>query len=129
VVRVLKLKAFARWARKEGIADSLLRVAVREMRSGLVDADLGGGLFKKRVARRGAGKSGGYRTILAADLRSRWIFLHGFAKSERDNLDDAEVRDWKRLARAYLALDEDLVVRLIHAERLVEVEDGESAGS
>jgi len=128
-VRVLKLKAFARWARKEGLADGLLRVAVREMRSGLVDADLGGGLFKKRVARPGGGKSGGYRTILAADLRNRWVFLHGFAKSERDDLDDAEVRDWKRLARSYLALDEGLLDRLIDAGRLMEVEDGESAGS
>src|SRR6266446_941273 len=100
-MRVLKLKAFARWARKEALPDHSLRVAVEEMRSGLVDADLGGGLFKKRVARAGGGKSGGYRTLLAADLRERWVFLHGFAKSERDDLDDAELRDWKRLAKSY----------------------------
>ena len=99
------------------------------MRSGLVDADLGGGLFKKRVARPGGGKSGGYRTILAADLRGRWVFLHGFAKSERDDLDDAEVRDWKRVAQFYLAAEEHMLDRLIGAGRLMEVEDGESAGS
>jgi len=63
------------------------------MRNGLLDADLGGGVFKKRIARPGRGKRGGYRTILAADLRNRWVFLFGFAKSKRDNLDDAELRD------------------------------------
>lgn len=99
------------------------------MRSGLVDADLGGGLFKKRVARPGGGKSGGYRTILAADLRDRWVFLHGFAKSERDDLDDAEVRDWKRVAQLYLAAEEHMLDRLIGAGRLMVVEDGESTGS
>ncbi len=120
-MRVLKLKAFTRWARKEGLADRFLRVAVDEMSSGLVDADLGGGVFKKRVARAGGGKSGGYRTILAADLRDRWVFLYGFAKSERDNLDDAELRDWKRIAKFYLELSEDMLDRAIDAGKVVEV--------
>ncbi|TAK86608.1 MAG: type II toxin-antitoxin system RelE/ParE family toxin [Betaproteobacteria bacterium] len=120
-MRVLKLKAFTRWARKEGLADRFLRVAVDEMSSGLVDVDLGGGVFKKRVARAGGGKSGGYRTILAADLRDRWVFLYGFAKSERDNLDDAELRDWKRIAKFYLELSEDMLDRAIDAGKVVEV--------
>jgi len=99
------------------------------MRSGLVDADLGGGLFKKRLARPGGGKSGGYRTILAADLRGRWVFLHGFAKSEREDLDDAELRDWKRIARSYLAMDEHMLDRMIDAGRLAEVQDDEPAAT
>jgi hypothetical protein len=128
-VRILKLKAFARWARKEGLADRSLLVAIREMRGGLIDADLGGGLFKKRVARPGGGKSGAYRTILAADLRGRWVFLYGFAKSERDDLDDAELRDWKRVANSYLALSDDMLKAFIDARRLIEVKNGEPAGS
>lgn len=128
-MRVLKLKAFARWARKERVADAWLRVAVWEMRRGLVDANLGGGLLKKRVARPGGGKSGGYRTILAADLRERWVFLYGFAKSERDDLDDDEVRELKRLAKAYLALSEDTLDRLIDAGQLIEVKNGEPQAS
>jgi hypothetical protein len=128
-VRVLKLKAFARWARKEGLAERSLRLAVEEMRSGLIDADLGGGLFKKRVARPGAGKSGGYRTLLAADLRERWVFMYGFAKSERDDLDDAELRDWKRLAKSYLALTEEMLDRAVDAGTLIEVTNDEPPGS
>lgn len=128
-MRVLKLKAFARWARKEGLADQWLRVAVLEMRNGLVDADLGGGVFKKRIARPGRGKRGGYRTILAADLRDRWVFLFGFAKSKRDNLDDAELRDWKRVAKSYLALSEAMMNRLLDAGEVIEVENGESTCS
>lgn len=128
-VRVLKLNAFARWARKEGLADRLLRVAVQEMRSGLVDADLGGGLFKKRVARAGSGKSGGYRTFLAADLRTRWVFLYGFAKSERDSVDEAELRGLKRLAQSYLAASEEALDGLIAAGDLFEVRNGESQTS
>jgi len=128
-VRVLKLKAFARWARKERLADGLLRVAVREMRSGLMDANLGGGLLKKRVARPGGGKSGGYRTILAADLRERWVFLYGFAKSERDDLDDDELRELKRLAQSYLALSEETIDRLIDDGKLIEVKNGEPQAS
>jgi hypothetical protein len=119
-VRILKLKAFARWARKEGLADRSLLVAIREMRGGLIEADLGGGLFKKR---------GAYRTILAADLRGRWVFLYGFAKSERDDLDDAELRDWKRVANSYLALSDDMLKAFIDARRLIEVKNGEPAGS
>jgi len=128
-VRVLKLKAFARWARKEGLADASLRVAVLEMRRGLVDADLGGGLLKKRVARPGGGKRGGYRTIVAADLRERWVFLYGFAKSERDDLDDDEVRELKRLAKSYLPLREEVLERLIDAGALIEVKNGEPQAS
>ncbi|TMH68150.1 MAG: type II toxin-antitoxin system RelE/ParE family toxin [Betaproteobacteria bacterium] len=128
-MRVLKLKAFARWARKEGLADASLRVAVLEMRRGLVDADLGGGLLKKRVARPGGGKRGGYRTIVAADLRERWVFLYGFAKSERDDLDDDEVRELKRLAKSYLPLREEVLERLIDAGALIEVKNGEPQAS
>ena len=128
-MRVLKLKAFARWARKEGLADASLRVAVLEMRRGLVDADLGGGLLKKRVARPDGGKRGGYRTIVAADLRERWVFLYGFAKSERDDLDDDEVRELKRLAKSYLPLREEVLERLIDAGALIEVKNGEPQAS
>jgi hypothetical protein len=128
-VRILKLKAFARWARKEKLADAWLRVAVREMRRGLLDANLGGGLLKKRVARPGGGKGGGYRTILAADLRERWVFLYGFAKSERDDLDDDEVRELKRLAKVYLASSEETLDRLIDAGQLIEVKNGEPQAS
>jgi hypothetical protein len=68
---------FARWARKEGVTDRALRVAVAEMESGLVDARLGGGLFKKRVALPGGGKRGGARTIVAGNFR-----VDGFSSTD-----------------------------------------------
>ena len=86
-MRVLKTKNFARWARKQRLDDRLLAVTVTEMRHGLVDANLGGGLLKKRVARPGGGKRGGYRAFLASNERDRWIFMYGFAKKERDNFE------------------------------------------
>jgi hypothetical protein len=124
-VRVLKTKTFARWSRKQRIHDSSLATAVDEMRRGLLDAQLGGGLFKKRVARAGGGKSAGYRTLLASDLSARCVFLYGFAKSERDDVDDDELSRLKSLARAFLALDNDAIARLLKAGELLEVKHGE----
>lgn len=74
--------------------------------------------------RPGGGKSGGYRTLLAADFRDRWIFLYGFAKSERENIDDDDLRDLRRLARAYLSMSEAATRRLIDTGVLMEASDG-----
>ena len=124
-MRVLKVKTFARWARKERLSDAVLRAAVGEMWYGLVDVDLGGGLIKKRVPRAGTGKRGGYRTLLAADLRERWVFLYGFAKNERSNVTNDELLALRRLAQTYLAKSEATVQRLLQAGELVEAKDGE----
>lgn len=86
-----------------------------------VDADLGGGLIKQRVARPGQGKSGGFRTIVAYRRGSRAVFLFGFAKSERDNLDDDELAHWQRVGRAYLGLDDEALEAAIAADELREV--------
>jgi len=124
-VRVLKTKSFARWSRKERLRDASLLAAVDEIGRGLVDAQLGANLVKKRVARAGGGKSGGYRTLLATNLRDRWVFLYGFAKSERDNMDDEELSALRSLASAYVNMGEDMIGRLIKAGELMEVKHGE----
>jgi len=87
-MRVFKNKWFNRWARREEISDSILLNAAAEIIADKVDADLGGCLFKKRIARAGAGKSGGYRTIVGYKKpnTNRLIFLYAFAKSERANI-------------------------------------------
>lgn len=123
---IFKTRTFARWDRKEGLKDAVLRAAVDEMQAGFVDTNLGGGLLKKRMARAGSGKSGGHRTLLATNLRDRWIFLYGFSKNERDNVDDVDLRDLKRIAQAYLGMEEELLNRLLDAGELMEVDDGES---
>ena len=75
---------------------------------------------------RGSGKRGGHRTLLATNLRDRWVFLYGFSKNERDNVDDDELRAMKRIAQAYLGMEEELLDRLLDAGELTEVDDGES---
>jgi len=92
-VRVFKTKSFARFARKEGISNSKLSDAVLEIEKGLYEADLGCGLFKKRVARPGEGKSGGYRTAVAYQEGKRSVFLHGFPKNVKGSLSDLELKD------------------------------------
>jgi hypothetical protein len=123
-MRVLNTKAFARWTRREGVSDTALWMAVEEMRAGLVDANLGAGLVKKRIARPGRGKSGGWRTLLATNLSDRWVFLYGFAKNERDNVDSDELRALKLLAQSYLGMGEATIDRLVEAAELIEVKDG-----
>ena len=124
-MRVYKLKAFARFQRRERIADRALWNAVKSAEDGLVDADLGGGLIKQRVARPGQGKSGGYRTIIAYRRGNRAVFLYGFAKSERENLNDDELTYWQRVGRAYLALADDAMDAATAGDELIEVDYGE----
>lgn len=128
-MRVLKTRTFARWSRKERILDSALAAAVDEMRRGLVDAQLGAGLVKKRIARAGAGKSGGYRTLIATNLRDRWVFLYGFAKNERDNVDDQELSKLKMLAQTFLGMSDETIEPLIKAGELTEIKHGEPKAS
>ena len=124
-MRVYKLKAFARFQRKERIVDASLAKAAQAADAGLVDADLGGGLIKQRVARAGQGKRGGYRTVIAFRRGDRAVFLYGFAKSERANIDEDELEAWRGVARAYLGLDAHGLEAAIAAEELIEVDDGE----
>ena len=122
--RVLKTRTFARWAKREDLTDRELRDAVSEMERGLIDAHLGGGVLKKRIAKRGQGKSGGYRVIVASNLGDRWVFMFGFAKNERDNIDDKELRLIKDLAAVFLAMNEPMLKRAIAAGELVESRHG-----
>jgi len=107
--RIFKTRHFGKWARRAGLTDADLWEAVAEMAHGLVDADLGGRLLKKRVGLPGRGKSGGARTIVATNRADRWYFLIGFAKNERDNIDGREWWALSTLADELLGLtDADL---------------------
>jgi hypothetical protein len=87
------------------------------LKTGSIDASLGGGLVKQRVARSGGGRSGGYRTVIAYQASRRSVFLYGFAKSERDNINDRELADLKKLARYYLGYnDAQIAIALASAE-------------
>jgi hypothetical protein len=90
-VRIFKTKWLIRFARKERISDPSLSEAISRAELGLVDADLGGGLIKQRVARPGEGRSGGFRVLVAYRKGNRAVFVYGFAKNERDNIDPDEL--------------------------------------
>ena len=113
---------FDRWARKQGLTAASLCAAVREMAGGLYDADLGGNLYKKRIARPGQGKSGGFRTLVATNKGNRWIFVFGFPKNERSNIDKDEEEALKKLAAHLLALTAPLLSKAQHAGELMEVD-------
>jgi hypothetical protein len=101
-VRVFVTKQFNRFARSERMSDEKLCEAIARAEDGLVDADLGGGLIKQRVARPGQGRSGGFRTVIAYRRLGRAVFLYGFAKNERDNVDADDLARLKKLAAIYL---------------------------
>lgn len=121
---VLKTRVFARWARRESLADRELCHAVAEMMQGLIDARLGGGVFKKRVAKAGQGKRGGYRVIVASNLGDRWVFMFGFAKNERDKVDDEELRLIKGLAASFMGMSPGKLLQAVEAGELIEVRCG-----
>ena len=101
--RVFKTRYFIRWMRKTALNDEVLCVAVNEMAQGLIDADLGGGVVKKRVGISGRGKRGGARTLVATNKGNRWFFVYGFEKNERANISDDELEALKDLAEQLLA--------------------------
>ncbi len=104
-MQTFKTKAFARFSDREGLEDTVLCEAVRRAGEGLVDADLGGGVIKQRIARRGGGRSGGFRTIVLFRRGELAFFVYGFAKSGRENLRRDELATYRLLADEYLSLD------------------------
>jgi hypothetical protein len=125
-VRIFKTKWFARFCRRESIPVSALRVAVRRAQAGHVDADLGHGLVKLRLARPGQGRAGGYRVICVR--RHDWLvfLVFGFAKSRKSNLEPDDLIEYSRAARHFLSLDDSQIARLCREGKLTEISpDGE----
>ncbi len=124
-MRVFKTKWFARWADEEGVTDAALLDAVDEMSRGLIDANLGGQVFKKRVGIDGRGKSGGLRTLLAFRADDRAFFVFGFAKNVRANVSEKELRALKLMASELLGYDARALLKDLRAGELYEVESDE----
>ena len=122
-MRIFKNAWFRRFARQEKIEDKTLQEAVARANKGLIDADLGGGVIKQRIARPGKGKAGGYRTIILFRQGERAFFVYGFAKSRRDNIEKHEEDIYKKAARELLALSDAQLEQLTAIEELTEVTD------
>jgi hypothetical protein len=123
-LRVFKNTWFQRFTRKERIVDAMLCEAVARASRGMIDANLGGGLIKQRVARPGSGRSGGYRTLIFFRTETRAIFAFGFAKSEMDNIGEPDQVDLKKAAKVLLALSEVEFDELVAAGTFMEVDCG-----
>jgi hypothetical protein len=120
-VRVFKNTWFTRFANKEGITDTELKETVNQLEAGQEDADLGGGVYKVRVARSGEGKSGGYRVIVFFKSEERTFYVYGFAKADRSNIDQKETREYKALEKKHLNLSDEIIERAVQSGKFVEI--------
>lgn len=118
---IFRTRTFTRWMRNTDLTDSMLCQSVVEISQGLLEASLGGNLVKKRIALPGRGKRGSTRTIVATNHENRWIFLYGFEKSDRANLDKHELKALQELASEYLSLTAQQLQLAIKQRKLSEV--------
>lgn len=120
-MRIFKTKVFSKFAKREKISDSMLCESVKRTEKGVIDADLGGNIIKQRVARKGEGRSKGYRVLVAVRLKKRYVFMDGFAKNEKSNIDDDELDVLKMYGLAWLNADEKKIMEAIKNGSLQEV--------
>ena len=119
--RILKTRTFCRWLRKTLLTDTVLLKAIDEMERGLVDADLGGNVYKKRVALPGRGKSGSTRTLIATNRQDRWFFMFGFEKNDKENITQAELAYLQEVAQIFLGYSSDELQLAIDKGEFLEV--------
>jgi len=120
-MQVFMTKWFQQWAAREALTDDALLSAVEEIGQGLIDADLGGHLVKKRIGTRGRGKSGSVRTLLAIQLGEKAFFIYGFSKNERANVNEKELKALKLLTSELLGYTYPTLEKALKAGELIEV--------
>jgi hypothetical protein len=118
---IYQTREFNRWARKQGLPNAALCKAATEMANGLYEADIGGNVLKKRIARSGQGKRGGFRTLVATNRGNLWFFVYGFAKNERSNINQDEAAALKKLAAVLLTLKPIALSQALATMELIEV--------
>jgi hypothetical protein len=122
-VRIFKNTWFIRFARKEDIDDNELREVVNQLEAGQADADLDGGVYKQRIARHGAGKSGSYRVILFFRSGERSFFTGGFAKSNMANISQKDLVEAKKQAKTLFSMTENQIKAALEAGVFEEIEE------
>jgi hypothetical protein len=111
---VYKNKPFARFARKAAISDAVLFESARLANEGLVDADPGGGVIKQRIARAGQGKSGGSRAVVLFSKAKRAVYVYGFEKKDRANIEQRELEAFRELAAVVLDYSENQMTKFVN---------------
>ncbi len=122
-MKIFKTKWFTKWAIKEGLTNKVLLAAITEMEKGLIDADLGGNIYKKRVAKPGQGKSGSTRTIVAFKIGEKAFFMYGFTKNKKDNINDKELEVFKIVGGDLLSYNDEQLEEALKKGELLEVID------
>ena len=123
-MKKLCTKWFKKWAQKSNLSDENLLEAIENLENGLSVADLGGNIYKVRVQRPGKGKSSGFRTIVVYRIEEKAIFLYGFGKNEKSNIDKQELSYFKKLGSDLLALNEEQINNSIKKQILFDLEAG-----
>ncbi len=120
-MRIFKYKTFEKWAKKQGMSNIDLKKAITEIEKGLIDANLGGDVYKKRIGLHGKGKRNSHRTIILMKIEDKAIFAHGFGKGEKGNISKNDLEGFKIMANAFLSLSEKQINILIDEKNLIEV--------
>lgn len=121
MLRIFKVKPFARFAIKENIADDSLCNVIKELAEGKIDANLGNGLYKQRLARTNQGKSSGYRCIIVYKHNDSAFFLYGFPKNDKENLSPDELKEYKKAAGIFLKVSKEQIETMLSNNQLIEV--------
>lgn len=121
MARIFLTKTFDKWASNEGLTDQQLQTAVEEIDTGLVDANLGGSVFKKRIGINGKGKSSSLRTIVAFRSEKGAFFVHGFSKSDRGNINQKEKAALKEQAKVFFDMDEKSLSKALNVNAFREI--------
>ena len=124
-MRIFKTTGFQRWANKEGLTDEAIRIAVTEMENGMIDASLGGSVYKKRVVLQGRGKRGGARTLVAYKREGRTFFVYGFSKNQKANVKKNELKALKLLATHLLSYTDAALIVAMNENELIEIPNNE----
>lgn len=120
-MRIYKNAWFGRFARREKIKDAVLKDTIARAERGIIDAELGGGVIKQRIARPGQGRSGGYRSIIIFQKGERAIFVYGFAKSDREDIEPDELVGFKKLAKEWYTFTDQKIAAMIKNQKLTEI--------
>lgn len=121
-MRKLSTKWFKKWSKKANLSNQNMLEAIKNLETGLSTADLGNHLYKVRIKRAHSGKSSGFRSIILYMAKDRAIFMYGFEKNEKANINKAELQYFKKLGKDLIVLTFDQLKQFIEQKILFDLE-------